>query len=613
MTENYEVFVTYRNKSAESLAFLINDKLTNEYSYRVFLDFESLHSYKFDEEIYKIIDMCEDMVVILPPNSLDNLEENDYLSKEIDYAVSKKKNIVPVLMRGFKWPDNLSGALKEFSLYNGISASLDYFDASILKMVSLFDNPKSRKKIDNSIKKSRKFIEFLKAISFEEFLTSVSENIDKDDDVLIKGLKDIAEKRDLKDILDILDNLTNTNYQEEGKYYLENILNNYDDLNVGLYRSIINRKNKTSDKENRELYKTLSENLLFLYSRLRKDELYLEYKSRNVIMTSQEFLKFLNSITKSDYDKAKKEVLNDKNSNNYIPFIECINKGIEENTGQIKTMFESIKYSILVLRSIAISKKVYAFLSLLNELEVSFLSLINTDNYRELYSMEIAYSYLINVVVFEGSKNGTIEDLETQLICVVAAFVELTHKMDLYGDKYKEYLASNIDFNSLTVDKFRNILNKIDANIYSGAFHAVASRGNGIIFDTFKEYRLKGYGSFLYANAIHFLDEDKKEDVFDCSRLYENYIILGYMLNYVGVSGFFDFMSSITIDEYSNFTEEYIADYLRKNKKEYDELAISKLASTEDRFNDNSKVLEVDAYQSTIEVAELVMNLRKKN
>ena len=128
MTENYEVFVTYRNKSAESLAFLINDKLTNEYSYRVFLDFESLHSYKFDEEIYKIIDMCEDMVVILPPNSLDNLEENDYLNKEIDYAVSKKKNIVPVLMRGFKWPDNLSGTLKEFSLYNGISASLDYFE-----------------------------------------------------------------------------------------------------------------------------------------------------------------------------------------------------------------------------------------------------------------------------------------------------------------------------------------------------------------------------------------------------------------------------------------------------------------------------------------------------
>ena len=103
----YDIFISYRRDGGEYTARILRDKLT-ELGYNVFFDVESLRSGDFNAELYSVIENCNDFVIVLSPNSLDRCaDEGDWVKNEIAHAISKGKNIVPVLMRGFTFPDNL--------------------------------------------------------------------------------------------------------------------------------------------------------------------------------------------------------------------------------------------------------------------------------------------------------------------------------------------------------------------------------------------------------------------------------------------------------------------------------------------------------------------------
>lgn len=133
----YDVFLSYRRDGGEMLAKLIHDKLSKK-GMRVFLDVEALRSGPFNTKLLDVIAESTDFVIILPPKALDRCTDpNDWVRLEIEHAIKLKKNIVPVMMRGFEWPSSIPQSIASLSLYNGVSANHEYFDASVEKLMGM--------------------------------------------------------------------------------------------------------------------------------------------------------------------------------------------------------------------------------------------------------------------------------------------------------------------------------------------------------------------------------------------------------------------------------------------------------------------------------------------
>ena len=140
------IFISYRHEGAEALAHTIFEKLVG-LGYSVFYDIESLKSEKFPERLYREIEACTDFVLILPKGGLDKCisNEKDWVRQEIAHALKHKKNIVPVIMRGFTFPENLPADIKDVSTYNGVSfESMNIFDARIQWLCDFLESKPSK-------------------------------------------------------------------------------------------------------------------------------------------------------------------------------------------------------------------------------------------------------------------------------------------------------------------------------------------------------------------------------------------------------------------------------------------------------------------------------------
>lgn len=133
----FQIFVSYRRDGGEALACLISERLKQQ-GFNPFYDVESLRSGKFNNEIFNVIDSCTDVIVVLPQNGLDRcVNEEDWVRKEIAYAINARKNIIPIMMRNFEFPKELPADINEIRNYNGISANMEYFDAAFTKLLSM--------------------------------------------------------------------------------------------------------------------------------------------------------------------------------------------------------------------------------------------------------------------------------------------------------------------------------------------------------------------------------------------------------------------------------------------------------------------------------------------
>ena len=130
----YDVFVSYRRTSFES-ANLIAEKLRSM-GFSVFFDVETLRSGNFNEQLYNVIDNCNDFVLVLPPNALDNCNnEADWVRKETIRAISKNKNIIPVMLSGFEYPSPMPSGMEQLSQYQSIKAGeQEFFDMSMHRL-----------------------------------------------------------------------------------------------------------------------------------------------------------------------------------------------------------------------------------------------------------------------------------------------------------------------------------------------------------------------------------------------------------------------------------------------------------------------------------------------
>lgn len=136
MQDKYQIFISYRRDGGEDLARLLEYKLT-ERGFKVFFDVESLRSGAFNTALFEKIAECTDVLVVLPPHGLDRCTApKDWVRLEIARAIELKKNVIPIMMRNFKFPEILSEDINPIRYMNGVSASNEYFDATIEKLVS---------------------------------------------------------------------------------------------------------------------------------------------------------------------------------------------------------------------------------------------------------------------------------------------------------------------------------------------------------------------------------------------------------------------------------------------------------------------------------------------
>lgn len=140
----HQIFLSYRREGGETLAQLIHDRLSAR-GYNVFYDIESLSSGPFNTKLYEKIEECEDFILVLPPRALDRcIYDEDWVRCEIRHALKHKKNIIPLLMRGFVFPNDLPNDINAVRDMQGVEfETMEFLDARIDKLASMLQSKKT--------------------------------------------------------------------------------------------------------------------------------------------------------------------------------------------------------------------------------------------------------------------------------------------------------------------------------------------------------------------------------------------------------------------------------------------------------------------------------------
>lgn len=132
--QKYDIFISYRRDGFHQ-ANLFYTRL-QALGYRVFMDVETLNSGKFNEQLLDVISKCKDFILVLPPNALDRCNnEGDWVRREVMCAMEHKKNIIPIMLSGFVWPDLMPTGMEELCMYQAITPLPNmYYDMQIKKL-----------------------------------------------------------------------------------------------------------------------------------------------------------------------------------------------------------------------------------------------------------------------------------------------------------------------------------------------------------------------------------------------------------------------------------------------------------------------------------------------
>ncbi len=145
MKTKYNIFISYRRNAFET-ANLLATRL-KAMGYSVFFDLEEMNQGKFNEQLIERIKECKDFIIVLPPNALDRCQaEDDWVRMEIIAALSNHKNIIPVMLEGFEWPEKMPQGMEELRLFQSITPlPITYYDMQVKRIKTyLTSRPRNR-------------------------------------------------------------------------------------------------------------------------------------------------------------------------------------------------------------------------------------------------------------------------------------------------------------------------------------------------------------------------------------------------------------------------------------------------------------------------------------
>ena len=127
-----QVFISYRRDGGRDVARNIYERLSLA-GYTTFFDYNSMQNGEFNRQIYSAIDQADDFVFVLSKDALNRCSDTgDWVRKEIEYALSKSKNIVLLSTEeNVVFPDNLPESLQTLRTRQATFLSQNYYDRSI--------------------------------------------------------------------------------------------------------------------------------------------------------------------------------------------------------------------------------------------------------------------------------------------------------------------------------------------------------------------------------------------------------------------------------------------------------------------------------------------------
>ncbi|MHC1733932.1 MAG: kelch repeat-containing protein [Bacteroidales bacterium] len=146
--DSYDAFISYRRETASDLASLLKVQLENSFHKRIFIDIKELQEGRFDEALLNRIEETPNFILILSKSSLDRCKEkSDWLKREIVHAIDTRRNIIPVLMKGFSFPSDdlwelLPKKMRLLSSLNGINYDHIHQDSDIRRIASYMKTEK---------------------------------------------------------------------------------------------------------------------------------------------------------------------------------------------------------------------------------------------------------------------------------------------------------------------------------------------------------------------------------------------------------------------------------------------------------------------------------------
>jgi SOS-response transcriptional repressor LexA len=138
------VFISYRRTNLP-WALCIYQNLTM-HGYDVFFDYLSIDSGSFEKVILENIKARAHFLIVLTPSALERCSEpKDWLRREIETAMTEKRNIIPVMTDGFDFSSRLvtealTGKLAALRSYNGLKLYAEYFFEAMEKLRQRFLN-----------------------------------------------------------------------------------------------------------------------------------------------------------------------------------------------------------------------------------------------------------------------------------------------------------------------------------------------------------------------------------------------------------------------------------------------------------------------------------------
>ena len=129
----HDIFISYRREGGFETARYLYDHLKWD-GYLVTFDLDTLRNGRFDEALLERIDECTDFIAVLNRGCFDRTldpkfpAENDWLRRELAYALLKGKNVIPVLLGAFEFPAKLPSDIDGVRFLNGPSYSREYID-----------------------------------------------------------------------------------------------------------------------------------------------------------------------------------------------------------------------------------------------------------------------------------------------------------------------------------------------------------------------------------------------------------------------------------------------------------------------------------------------------
>ncbi|MDR2581683.1 MAG: TIR domain-containing protein [Fibromonadaceae bacterium] len=166
MAQKYDIFISYRRKGGVQDARMVDIKL-REMGYYVSFDIDTLGKGKFTDTLRTRLKDCKDFIVIFEPTYYERFYEADSLDEkgnvkpgakvvseeilnedwcylELKNALHLNKNIIPLIRRDFRFPNNLPKEVKDIAEMNAIEVTEKEFKEIFENKVPLYLNSKPK-------------------------------------------------------------------------------------------------------------------------------------------------------------------------------------------------------------------------------------------------------------------------------------------------------------------------------------------------------------------------------------------------------------------------------------------------------------------------------------